>query len=169
MRVRRLTICVLATALHLSAAEPTREPKDFKGIQWGASHSEAARVVAFGNTCEPYTVGTEMLRRCRVNLNLGRVWPVCYVFFHNDRFVETQWVFDAEHYTYVRDVLEERYGPPSTASDAAPGAVWQWPTVTAVIVRGTTGKSFVSIAEREYLAWKSSGSDEQKKKAAREF
>lgn len=136
-----LIAAALLAPIAAFAAEPwTREPKDFRGVPFGASRAEARAALDPGHspdiaqrlTCTDgllkdakfmrqlspslrETMEREERERGTCSVMVAEIGPVMTkqtFTFHDDRFVQVELTFSSARFETLRDIFVERYGPP---------------------------------------------------------
>jgi hypothetical protein len=179
MHVLRCAVLVLLAALPATAADWPLEPKDFRGVPFGASlkqtekqlrlHCSSAKRAKVGVCLDPY-------------FSIGPVLTQNIFEFDGDRLVRVRLTFTASSFPTLRDIFIERYGQP-TATETQPvkttaGVEYENETLiwtgSAIEVRlqkyaDTVASGEAFLVDQVWLASQVKAAEEEKKKAATTF
>lgn len=182
----------IVAALLLSAAaaraEWPLEPKDFRGVHFGASQAEATAVLknsaGIGVLQGGKFGGWNCLdgTRCFVSAPIGRFTTDQDFTFYDDKFVQVKLTFATEAFDELRAIFIERYGPPTDERKAAvktqAGGTFTNDVVTwsgeRVIVRieryfTSLDTGFAIVADRAWSEAEEKRRADERKRAAASF
>jgi len=137
-----LTAATLLLAVSAPAAEPwSREPKDFRGVPFGASRDEARKIINAGRSpdvTQQLLCTADLLKDAKYmrtltpamreyeqreerehgtcSVRVAEIGPVMMeqtFTFHDDHLVQVELSFSSARFDALRDIFIERYGPPA--------------------------------------------------------
>lgn len=102
---------LLATTVAF-AAEPWKEPEDFRGLKWGASVSDMKTVFPKASATTHQTWGDRVNGFMVHDHYIGKIKTTLILGFLDDKFSHVHIMFESKDYSVLRDAFEERYGAP---------------------------------------------------------
>lgn len=179
MRLARYLAFLVLFAAPVGADDWPLEPKDFRGVPFGASLKQTEKALRLHCSSD---------KRTKVGVCLDRYFAIGPVMTQNvfefdaDRLVRVRLSFPSSSFATLRDIFIERYGQP-TATETQPvrtnaGVEYQNETLiwtgTAIEVRlqkyaGTVAEGEAFLVDQVWLAAQIKAAEEQKKKAATTF
>ncbi len=181
MRQAFWTACSLVALAAFGSEKWPNEPKDFRGVPFGATEKEA--VAKLGVNSRNCSANGGDRRTCFVpRQTIGEVSTEEVYEFASDKLVNVIVGFHSDQFSYLRDVFVKKYGEPTkvekTPVKTNAGAefeneelVWIGDSKVVSLRRysGTITDGMATIADRAWSEARMKEVEEAKKKAAKSF
>lgn len=179
MHLGRYVALLLLVAVTASADDWPLEPKDFRGVPFGASIKQTEKALRLHCSADKKTKIGVCLDRY---FAIGPVTTMNVFEFDADRLVRVRLTFPASSFATLRDIFIERYGQP-TATETQPVRtnagveyqnevlIWTGAAIDARLQKysGTVTEGEAFLVDQVWLAAQIKAAEEEKKKAATTF